>query len=140
MERLQIKVKNLDTSKYKIACNKYEIFLHDTDEENVKIAGLKFKAWDPVLTLHPGLKINSPLTFDIYDIENGSSIGGCKYHVFHQGGKSYDTTPINVNEAEGRMLSRFEKIGHTKGKFKIKQIPSSLDFSYTTDLRRISDK
>ncbi len=136
LERLQIKVKGLDENRYRITCNQYEIPLHDTNEKDTKISGIKFKAWNPPQTLHPNLPVHSPLVFDIYDMANKCSIGGCKYHVFHPGGRNYDTTPVNVNEAEGRMISRFEKIGHSKGKFEVRSIDYNPDFIYTLDLRR----
>ncbi len=138
LERLQVKVKGLDQNRYRLSCNKVEVELHNTDEKDVKVSGVKFKAWNPPLTLHPNLPVNSPLTFDVYDLLNQTSIGGCKYHVFHPGGRNYDTTPVNVNEAEGRMISRFERIGHSKGKFKLKSIDPSPDFPCTLDLRRIN--
>ncbi len=138
MERLQLKVKGLDTNRYRITCNKYELELHDTDNKDIKVTGVKFKAWNPPFTLHPNLPVNTPLIFDIYDLQNKTSIGGCKYHVAHPGGRSYDTAPVNVNEAEGRMISRFEKIGHNSGKFGLKTLNSSKAFPYTNDLRRIT--
>ncbi len=136
LERLQVKVKGLDTERYRLACNKYEVELHKGTEKDSLVAGIKFKAWDPPFTLHPNLKIDSPLVFDVYDMENRTSIGGCKYHVFHPGGRNYDTSPVNVNEAEGRIINRFEHIGHSKGKFDLKTIDYNSDFPYTTDLRR----
>ncbi len=37
MERLQVKVKGLDENKYRLACNKVEVELHDTEEKDVKV-------------------------------------------------------------------------------------------------------
>ncbi len=52
------------------------------------------------------------------------------------GGRSYDTFPVNGNEAEARRLSRFEPQGHNPG-FYIpeKETPHS-EFPMTLDLRR----
>jgi uncharacterized protein (DUF2126 family) len=137
LERLQIKVKNLDENRYKILCNRVEVPLHKIETSDDKIAAVRFKAWNPAQTMQPNLPINSPLIFDVYDVTNKCSIGGLKYHVFHPGGRNYDTTPINVNEAEGRMISRFETIGHSARKFNSKTIEKSSDFPFTLDLRRV---
>lgn len=156
LERLQIKVNNLDTERYTLVINgveykgdgKWELGVGEKDNHQFQhptpntqcpsphIFGVRFKAWQLPFTMHPNLPINSPLTFDVIDKKSGLSVGGCKYHVFHPGGRSYETMPINVNEAEGRMISRFETIGHTKGKVKIIPYTPSPDFPCTLDLRK----
>jgi len=84
--------------------------------------------------------VHAPLTFDIVDTWMGRSIAGCRYHVSHPGGLSYETLPVNANEAESRRLSRFVAMGHTPGAM-TGVVPSiavtgSREFPFTLDLRQ----
>jgi uncharacterized protein (DUF2126 family) len=77
-----------------------------------------------------------PLTFDIMDTWTGRSLGGCRYHTAHPGGRNLEEPPVNAYEAQGRRLARFERTGHTAGRSSFAPPQINPDYPLTLDLRR----
>ncbi|POF28585.1 transglutaminase family protein [Roseibium marinum] len=135
-ERLQVKLTTSDPERYTVTCNRRMMPLRKTETNGVAVAGVRYKAWQPSMALHPVHPVDAPLTFDIFDRWSGRAIGGCVYHVAHPGGRSYDTFPVNGNEAEARRLARFEPHGHTPGLYTPEEEHPHPEFPLTLDLRR----
>ena len=114
LERVQVKLKGLNDSRYFLLCNGNRVPLKETGVREEYVCGIRYRAWQPPSALHPTIGVDTPLVFDILDSWNNRSIGGCTYYVSHPGGRSYDSFPINAYEAESRRVSRFGDTSHSQ--------------------------
>jgi uncharacterized protein (DUF2126 family) len=136
VERMQVQLTAADPDRYIVCCNQRQVPMVATGQSGRNVGGVRFKAWQPPEALHPVLPVSAPLVFDIFDTWSGRSLAGCTYHVAHPGGRSYDTFPVNTNEADARRLARFENWGHTPGTYWPAPEHPHPEFPMTLDLRR----
>ncbi len=135
VERMEVKVKGLVAGRHKILINGRSVPLKPVSLDE-SVGGVRFRAWQPVSTLHPTIPSHAPLVCEVWDGWRKRSLGGCTYHVAHPGGRNYVTFPVNAYEAEGRRLARFEPFGFTGGIFEPPPEDANPDFPHTLDLRR----
>jgi uncharacterized protein (DUF2126 family) len=138
LERLELKVTGLNDNRHVITVNGVAAPLQPTGRVGEFVCGVRFRAWQPPSALHPTIGVHAPLTVDIVDAWLQRSMGGCRYHVAHPGGRNHDSFPVNAYEAESRRLARFFHFGHTPGRMELKPAQPSLEFPFTLDLRHTS--
>ncbi|HTX94516.1 MAG TPA: transglutaminase family protein [Mycobacterium sp.] len=144
VERIQVRIIGADRHRYVVTANGYPVPLLATDNPDIHVGGVRFKAWQPPSALHPTISTDVPLQFELVDLTTGTSRGGCTYHVAHPGGRAYDEPPVNAVEAEARRARRFEAIGFTPGKLDLSDIREKQARIFTDvgapgilDLRRV---
>ena len=135
VERLQVRVTGLASERWVIACNGHAVPLIATPRQGELVGGVRFRAWQPASSLHPGIGVDAPLTFDLYDRWTERAVAGCTYHVAHPGGRHYEQFPVNAYEAESRRLARFFPFGHSIGACPEPVAVPVREFPYTLDLR-----
>jgi uncharacterized protein (DUF2126 family) len=135
LERVQVRVQGALGERYAVTCNGRTLPLHPTGTRDERVAGVRYRAWQPAASLHPTIGAHAPLVFDVVDTWLERSLGGCAYHVAHPGGRAYARFPVNANEAEARRGERFTELALTPGRVIATPAARDPDFPFTLDLR-----
>lgn len=133
MERIQVKVSNLNPERQKIIVNGVELPLAQTSVSGEFVGAVRFRAWQPPNCMHPNIEVHHPLKFEIIDTRERRSIGACEYHVIHPEGKLYEEPPLTRHDASARVNRRFVEGNHTP--WPVEYIATGDSGMLTLDLR-----
>ncbi len=136
LERLELKVTGMNGNRHVVTVNGQAAPLQPTGRVGEFVCGVRYRAWHPPSALHPTIGVDAPLTVDLVDTWHGRSLGGCRYHVAHPGGRNYEDFPVNSYTAESRRLARFFRFGHTPGPMTVQPARPGLEHPFTLDLRK----
>jgi uncharacterized protein (DUF2126 family)/transglutaminase-like putative cysteine protease len=137
VERIELRTIGLDPERYVLAVNRAAVPLRDGAGRDVRVGGVRFRAWCPPHALHPHLGIHHPLRIDVVDTWARRGVAGAAYHVWHPEGRAFDAPPLTRVEAEARRIRRFTREGPSPWPLAIRPVTPHRDQPYTLDLRRI---
>jgi uncharacterized protein (DUF2126 family)/transglutaminase-like putative cysteine protease len=136
LERLQVKLSGFTPEgRYAVLCNGRRVPLQSTSEPGEAVAGVRYRVRQLPSALHPSIPVQTPLVFDIVDLWNKRSIGGCTYHASSPTGSEYKSRPRDAAEAESRRRERFQPFGHEPGAVMAPDEETNPSFPVTLDLR-----
>jgi uncharacterized protein (DUF2126 family) len=130
-----VKLETADPGRYAVTCNGRTVPLQQTETSGVSVAGVRFKAWQPAMALHPVLPVNAPLTFDIYDTWTGRALGGCVYRRTSGRPQLRDLSGQR-QRGGGAPTGAFVPSGHTAGRYEAWPETPAREFPMTLDMRR----
>lgn len=138
MERVEVRTHGLDLERYQVTAGGVVLPLREVAGREVRVGGVKFRAWSPPHSMQPHFGIHHPLRFDVIDTWNERAVASATYHVWHPEGRAYASPPLTRVEAAARRSQRFT-IGNPPA-WPVQATPSTPhpDQPYTLDLRRYS--
>lgn len=135
VERIELVVRGLNEERHEVAVNGFSVPLHATRNADVRVAGVRFKAWQPAHCLQPHIGVQHPLDIDLLDTTQRRSIAGAAYHVWHPNGQAFEKPPLTEFEATSRRNSRFTRNRHMPHPAEAVRAPSMATRGVTLDLR-----
>ncbi|HSD87047.1 MAG TPA: transglutaminase family protein [Kofleriaceae bacterium] len=137
MERIEIRSHGLDEERYAIAVNGVTLPMRNAAARDVRVGGVRFRAWCPPHALHPHLGIHHPVRIDVVDTWAKRGVIGGAYHVWHPEGRAYDAPPLTRVEAAARRAQRFTIEGPSPWPLRARHVDPHPEQPYTLDLRRV---
>jgi uncharacterized protein (DUF2126 family)/transglutaminase-like putative cysteine protease len=139
VERIEVKVRGVDDERHVVTVNGWELPLRPTGVATERVAGVRFKAWQPPHGLQPTVPVHHPLRIDVVDTWAQRSLGAVTYHVWHPEGRAFDEPPLTAFEAAARRAQRFTTRGHAPYPAVVRPAPIHPEQPFTLDLRRLHE-
>jgi uncharacterized protein (DUF2126 family) len=137
MERIEVRTHGLDPERYLVAVNGCVIPLRAVAGRDLRVGGVRFRAWCPPHSLHPHLGIHHPLRIDVVDRWGKRGVIAGSYHVWHPEGRAFDSPPLTRVEAAARRAQRFTVHGASPLPLRVVSPAPHPQQPYTLDLRRL---
>ena len=137
MERLELRTIGLDPERYVVCVNGVVAPLRAAAGRDVRVGGVRFRAWCPPHALQPHLGIHHPIRLDVVDTWAKRGVIAGAYHVWHPEGRAFDAAPLTRVEAAARRAQRFTVEGAAPWPLHARTVTAHPDQPYTLDLRRV---
>jgi uncharacterized protein (DUF2126 family) len=138
VERVQVRAFGMTSGRHVVLVNGLVLPMHETGRASERVAGVRFRAWQPPRSLQPHLGVHHPLQFDVVDTWAKRSLGACTHHVWHPQGRAFEAPPLTAFEAAARRAQRFTTYGHAPYPVMPLSTETANEQPYTLDLRRYS--
>jgi uncharacterized protein (DUF2126 family)/transglutaminase-like putative cysteine protease len=99
-DRVQVEVFGATPNRHVLVCNGRRVSLQSTGTKGQYVAGVRYKAWNPVATLHPTIPPVYSLVFDLIDAWSNTVLGGFTYFPPHPDAWHSLGTPIHPPETD----------------------------------------
>jgi uncharacterized protein (DUF2126 family)/transglutaminase-like putative cysteine protease len=136
LERIQVRVDGITEHRHAVMVNGLRLPLRPTGRASERVAGVRFRAWQPPHCLHPEIGVHHPLHVDLVDTWAKRSLGRATHHVWHPDGRGYDEPPLTAFEAAARRAQRFTTEGHAPYPAEPIATEPHPEHPFTLDLRR----
>jgi uncharacterized protein (DUF2126 family)/transglutaminase-like putative cysteine protease len=135
MERLELRAIGLDPERHVVTVNGVVVPMRAVAGRDVRVGGVRFRAWCPPHALQPHLGIHHPLHVAVLDRWAERGLVGGAYHVWHPEGRGFDAAPLTRVEAAARRAQRFTLEGPPPWPAPMRAFADAS--RYTLDLRRV---
>jgi uncharacterized protein (DUF2126 family)/transglutaminase-like putative cysteine protease len=137
MERLEIRAHGLEEERYVVTINSHALPMRRAAGRDVRVGGVRFRAWCPPHALHPHLGIHHPVRVEVVDTWAKRGVVGGAYHVWHPEGRGFEAPPLTRVEATARRAQRWTLEGPTPWPVRARHAEPHPEQPYTLDLRRL---